>query len=36
MTDEEIFVELVGYLKTHRIKDLMELVLKAIELLDAK
>ena len=36
MTNEELFANIVGYLKTHSIKELMEVVLRAIELLDAK
>jgi hypothetical protein len=36
METEVIFAEIVGYLKNHSIKELLEVVLRAIELLDAK
>ena len=36
METEIIFAEIVGYLKEHSIKELMEVVLRAIELTNAK
>ena len=36
MTNEELFTNIVGYLKDHTIKELMEVVLKAIDLTNAK
>ena len=36
MTNEELFAQIVGYLKDHNIKELMEVVLKAIDLTNAK
>jgi len=36
MTNEELFANVVGYLKSHSIKELMEVVLKAIDLTNAK
>lgn len=36
MNDAELFTAIVGYLKDHTIRELMEIVLKAIELTNAK
>jgi len=36
MTNEELFKNIVGYLRDHSIKELMEVVLKAIDLTNAK